>query len=154
MFLFTLSPKNAEDFYIKAQATIENNNIFSLILVPIPSSSEILSSHTLFTHSAHRPRSDHPAPESFDASLFYQADSNGFLTFGNNSDDAPAIISRTVNPQEAPQFHTTKATGNYYTIHTIKEKIKYYLYLNILNNEIYILKHNNTYQYLWSINYH
>lgn len=130
MFLFTLSPKNAEDFYIKAQALIENDNVLSLILAPIPNSSEILSSHTLFTHSARRPRNDHPAQESFAASLFYQADSNGFLTFENNSGNAPAIISRTVSPQKAPQFHIIKATGDYYTTHTTKEKIKYYLYLN------------------------
>lgn len=152
MFLFTLSPKNAEDFYIKAQALIENDNVFSLILAPIPNSSEILSSHTLFTHSARRPRNDHPAQESFAASLFYQADSNGFLTFENNSGNAPAIISRTVSPQKAPQFYIIKATGDYYTIHTTKEKIKYYLYLNNLNNKIHLSKKDN-HQYLCNINY-
>lgn len=152
MFLFTLSPKNAEDFYIKAQALIENDNVFSLILAPIPNSSEILSSHTLFTHSARRQRSDHPAPESFDASLFYHADSNGFLTFGNNSGNAPAIISRTVSPQKAPQFQAKKISDNYYTIKTIKEQVCYYLNLNIVTNEIIFETDNNIdNDYLWKI---
>ncbi|QYM73175.1 hypothetical protein K1X45_01610 [Pseudochrobactrum sp. Wa41.01b-1] len=154
MFLFTLSPKNAEDFYIKAQATIENDNIFSLILAPIPNSSEILSSHTLFTHSARRPRNDHPAPESFDASLFYHADSNGFLALGNNNDHAPAAINRALTPQKAPQFHIIKTTDNYYKIHTTKENIKYYLYFNNLNNEINFLNYINDDKYLWITNHH
>lgn len=154
MFLFTLSPKNAEDFYIKAQALIENDNVYSLILAPIQNPSEILSSHTLFTHSAQRPRSRHPAQESFDASLFYHADSNGFLALGNNNDHAPAAINRALTPQTAPKFHITKTTDNYYTIHTTKENIKYYLYFNNLNNGTYLLKQNNAYQYLWRINYY
>ena len=123
MFLFTLSPKNAKDFHLKAQALIENDNVFSLILAPIPNSSEILSSHTLFTHSARRPRNDHPAPESFDASLFYHADSNGFLALGNNNNHAPAAINRALTPQTAPKFHITKTTDNYYDTHN-KRKYK------------------------------
>ena len=154
MFLFTLSPKNAEDFYIKAQALIENDNVFSLILAPIPNPSEILSSHTLFTHSARRQRNDHPAQESFDASLFYHADSNGFLALGNNNDHAPAAINRALTPQTAPKFHITKTTDNYYTIHTTKENIKYYLYFNNLTNEINFLNYINDDKYLWIINPH
>ncbi|WP_376709980.1 hypothetical protein [Pseudochrobactrum lubricantis] len=154
MFLFTLSPKNAKDFHLKAQALIENDNVFSLILAPIPNSSEILSSHTLFTHSARRPRNDHPAPESFDASLFYHADSNGFLALGNNNNHAPAAINRALTPQTAPKFHITKTTDNYYTIHTTKENIKYYLYFNNLNNEINFLNYINDDKYLWIINHY
>jgi len=154
MFLFTLSPKNAEDFYIKAQALIENDNVYSLILAPIQNPSEILSSHTLFTHSAQRPRSRHPAQESFDASLFYHADSNGFLALGNNNDHAPAAINRALTPQTAPKFHITKTTDNYYKINTTKENIKYYLYFNKLNNEINFLNYINDDKYLWIINHH
>lgn len=152
MFLFTLSPKNAEDFYIKAQALIENDNVYSLILAPIPNSSEILSSHTLFTHSARRPRNDHPAPDSFDVSLFYQADSNGFLAFGNDSDNAPAVINCALTPQTASKFEANKADNNYYTIKTTKEQIYYYLHIDSSNNYITLKTTNDTDDdFLWKI---